>query len=183
MQNHDRRPRPRLSVSGEKRKVISGGDPLAKDKTGEQTREPSGYNRASPTKLGLRSSRIELSPHAQRDSDWHAHVNDEGDELGAEVLNFVPGETLFVSSHSWDAAGAKAFGYTVCWCNRSAAEMDNLGYTPDLVVPSLGANSSSSRRVFHVIKKVSQTRNFMCRSIEPNGDWPPDEASRRGRLR
>src|SRR5260370_24321137 len=57
--------------------------------------------------------------------------------LGAELLNLAPGEILFVSSNSWDAAGAKAFGYRVCWCNRSAAEMDDLGYTPDLVVPSL----------------------------------------------
>jgi 2-haloacid dehalogenase len=58
--------------------------------------------------------------------------------LGAELLNLAPGEILFVSSNSWDAAGAKAFGYKVCWCNRSAAEMDDLGYAPDLVVPSLG---------------------------------------------
>src|SRR6516225_7388519 len=82
MQNHGRRPRPRLSVSGEKRKVISGGDPLAKDKTGEQTREPSGYNRASPTELGLRSSRIKQSPRSHRDSDWHAQADQERDELG-----------------------------------------------------------------------------------------------------
>ena len=39
--------------------------------------------------------------------------------LGAELLNLAPGEILFVSSNSWDAAGAKAFGYKVCWCNRS----------------------------------------------------------------
>src|SRR6516225_1801948 len=81
MQNHGRRSRPRASVSGEKRKVISGGDPLAKDKTGEQAREPSAYNRASPTELGLSSSRIKQAPRSHRDSDWHAQANQERDEL------------------------------------------------------------------------------------------------------
>src|SRR5260370_20613664 len=57
--------------------------------------------------------------------------------LGAEILNLTPGEILFVSSNSWDAAGAKSFGYKVCWCNRSAADMENLGYPPDLVMPHL----------------------------------------------
>jgi 2-haloacid dehalogenase len=57
--------------------------------------------------------------------------------LGAEILNLAPGEILFVSSNSWDAAGAKSFGFKVCWCNRSAAEIEDLGYAPDLVVSDL----------------------------------------------
>jgi len=57
--------------------------------------------------------------------------------LGAEILNLAPGEVLFVSSNSWDVAGAKSFGCKVCWCNRSAAEMEDLGYAPDLVVSHL----------------------------------------------
>jgi 2-haloacid dehalogenase len=57
--------------------------------------------------------------------------------LGPEILNLPPAEILFVSSNSWDAAGAKAFGYTVCWCNRSGAEMDDLGFAPDLTVRRL----------------------------------------------
>jgi 2-haloacid dehalogenase len=34
-------------------------------------------------------------------------------------------------------AGAKAFGYRVCWCNRLGAPRENLGITPDLEVPRL----------------------------------------------
>jgi 2-haloacid dehalogenase len=57
--------------------------------------------------------------------------------LGTEALDLPAQEILFVSSNSWDVAGAKAFGYQVCWCNRSKAEMDRLGYAPDFVVSGL----------------------------------------------
>jgi 2-haloacid dehalogenase len=57
--------------------------------------------------------------------------------LGPEILNFPAAEILFVSSNWWDAAGAKAFGYQVCWCNRSGAPLENLGFTPDLTVRRL----------------------------------------------
>ena len=57
--------------------------------------------------------------------------------LGTEILKLPAGEILFVSSNSWDAAGAKAFGYKVCWCNRSSTEMEYFGCAPDLVVPRL----------------------------------------------
>ena len=57
--------------------------------------------------------------------------------LGPETLNLPANEILFVSSNSWDAAGAKAFGYKVCWCNRSAAEMEQIGFAPDITVRRL----------------------------------------------
>jgi 2-haloacid dehalogenase len=57
--------------------------------------------------------------------------------LGPKILNLPATEILFVSSNLWDVAGAKAFGYRVCWCNRSAAEQDALGFTPDIVVRGL----------------------------------------------
>ena len=57
--------------------------------------------------------------------------------LGPEVLRAAAKDILFVSSNSWDAAGAKAFGYKVCWCNRSAAEMEPLGFAPDITVARL----------------------------------------------
>jgi 2-haloacid dehalogenase len=47
--------------------------------------------------------------------------------LGPEILNLPSAEILFVSWNLWDAAGAKAFGYAVCWCNRSGAEMEDWG--------------------------------------------------------
>lgn len=57
--------------------------------------------------------------------------------LGPEILNVPAAETLFVSSNAWDAAGAKAYGYRVCWCNRSGAEPDDLGFAPDFTVTRL----------------------------------------------
>jgi 2-haloacid dehalogenase len=57
--------------------------------------------------------------------------------LAPEILHLPAKEILFVSSNSWDAAGAKAFGYRVCWCNRSAAQMEQLGFAPDMTVSSL----------------------------------------------
>jgi 2-haloacid dehalogenase len=57
--------------------------------------------------------------------------------LGPEILNLPAEEILFVSSNLWDAAGARAFGYQVCWCNRSALEIDDLGFPPDFVVRRL----------------------------------------------
>jgi 2-haloacid dehalogenase len=57
--------------------------------------------------------------------------------LGPEILALPAAEILFVSSNSWDAAGAKAFGYQVCWCNRSGAKGDDQGFAPDLVVSRL----------------------------------------------
>jgi 2-haloacid dehalogenase len=57
--------------------------------------------------------------------------------LGPEALKIPASEILFVSANAWDAAGAKAFGYRVCWCNRAGAAMDVLGFEPDLIVERL----------------------------------------------
>jgi 2-haloacid dehalogenase len=57
--------------------------------------------------------------------------------LGPASLNLPADQILFVSSNAWDAAGAKAFGYSVCWCNRSGRAMDRLGFAPDIEVSSL----------------------------------------------
>ena len=54
--------------------------------------------------------------------------------LACEALSLAPQEILFVSSNSWDAAGAKAFGLQVCWCNRSQGYMEQLGFAADLTV-------------------------------------------------
>jgi 2-haloacid dehalogenase len=54
--------------------------------------------------------------------------------LATEVLNLPASEILFSSSNSWDAAGAKAFGYKVCWCNRSQGQMEHLGFSADVTV-------------------------------------------------
>jgi 2-haloacid dehalogenase len=58
-------------------------------------------------------------------------------QLGTQALQLPPDQILFVSSNAWDAAGAKAFGYSVCWCNRSGRPMDQMEFAPDIVVSSL----------------------------------------------
>jgi 2-haloacid dehalogenase len=57
--------------------------------------------------------------------------------LGPKALGLPSGEILFVSGNAWDVAGAKAFGYQVCWCNRASAPMEELGMIPDMVVNRL----------------------------------------------
>jgi 2-haloacid dehalogenase len=50
----------------------------------------------------------------------------------------IPAKAIgFVSSNAWDACGAKAFGFTVFWINRTGAPMDELGAPPDHVMRSL----------------------------------------------
>jgi 2-haloacid dehalogenase len=57
--------------------------------------------------------------------------------LGTEILGLPAAEILFVSSNWWDAWGAKAFGYNVCWCNRSKTERELPDGPPDLIVTRL----------------------------------------------
>jgi 2-haloacid dehalogenase len=57
--------------------------------------------------------------------------------LGPKALGIPAGNLLFVSSNAWDVAGAKAFGYRVCWCNRLNAPPEELGVTADQVIERL----------------------------------------------
>jgi len=57
--------------------------------------------------------------------------------MAPEALKIPAKDTLFVSANAWDAAGAKAFGFRVCWCNRSGAIPDTLGFAPDFAVQRL----------------------------------------------
>ncbi len=54
--------------------------------------------------------------------------------LGPKRMKLAKGHILFVSSNSWDVAGAKSFGFKVCWINRTETPLDPLGPKPDLVV-------------------------------------------------
>jgi 2-haloacid dehalogenase len=65
--------------------------------------------------------------------------------LAPEILKVPREDILFISSNSWDVAGAKAFGFRVCWCNRSQGNMEQLGFAPDLIVSHLGEIAASLR--------------------------------------
>ncbi len=43
----------------------------------------------------------------------------------------------FVSSNCWDAIGAKSYGFSVYWINRSGAPVDRMGFKPDRILQSL----------------------------------------------
>ncbi len=58
-------------------------------------------------------------------------------QLAPAKLGLAKEEIGFVSSNSWDAAGAKAFGFTVFWINRQNAPVEELGVVPDTIISSL----------------------------------------------
>ena len=50
----------------------------------------------------------------------------------------VPKQAIgFVSSNSWDAVGAKAFGFQVFWINRFKRFQEQLGVVPDHIIGTL----------------------------------------------
>jgi 2-haloacid dehalogenase len=57
--------------------------------------------------------------------------------LALDQLRLWPNEILFVSANGWDAAGAKAAGLRVAWCNRTGQPQERLGLTPDVTLRSL----------------------------------------------
>jgi 2-haloacid dehalogenase len=59
-------------------------------------------------------------------------------ELAVQRLRLAKERIGFVSSNCWDALGAKSYGFTVYWINRSGAPVDKLGFAPDAEVRSLG---------------------------------------------
>ena len=60
-------------------------------------------------------------------------------ELAPQALGVEPDEIVFVSSNGWDVAGAAAFGFRTCWCNRANAPAEELEATPDYEVDRLDA--------------------------------------------
>ncbi|HEY7030628.1 MAG TPA: haloacid dehalogenase type II [Thermomicrobiales bacterium] len=57
--------------------------------------------------------------------------------LGTARFGFLPAEIAFVTGNGWDAAGAAAFGYRVCWINRHGLPEERHGPGPAAVVASL----------------------------------------------
>jgi len=58
-------------------------------------------------------------------------------QLAVDHLKLSPVRVGFVSSNGWDVAGAKAFGFTSFWVNRSGAPLERHGPQPDAIVTSL----------------------------------------------
>lgn len=64
-------------------------------------------------------------------------------QLAPQHMKLKRVEILFVSSNSFDVVGAKAFGFKVCWINRTGAPLDSLGPKPDLIVGSFDELSAA----------------------------------------
>ena len=58
-------------------------------------------------------------------------------ELAVSRLGVPRPAIGFVSSNSWDAVGAKAFGFHVFWINRFSRFQEQLGVTPDHTIRTL----------------------------------------------
>jgi 2-haloacid dehalogenase len=58
-------------------------------------------------------------------------------QLAVDHLGLAVPRIGFVSSNGWDAAGAKAFGFTAIWINRSGAPIERHGPKPDAILSSL----------------------------------------------
>jgi 2-haloacid dehalogenase len=58
-------------------------------------------------------------------------------QLGPDTLGLPAASIGFVSSNSFDAQGAKAFGYTTFWVNATGSVAEELGFTPDATLSNL----------------------------------------------
>ena len=57
--------------------------------------------------------------------------------LAEDVLRLPRASIGFVSSNGWDAVGAKAFGFTTFWINRSGLPLERHGPPPDRILGTL----------------------------------------------
>ncbi len=64
-------------------------------------------------------------------------------QLAVNRLKVSAERVVFVSSNTWDVAGAKSFGLQVVWVKRKKeAIVEQLGFPPDHTIGQLGALSS-----------------------------------------
>lgn len=57
--------------------------------------------------------------------------------MAPKALNLPKEHICFLSSNSWDAYSAKAFGFKVLWCNRFGQAPERIPATPDGEIPDL----------------------------------------------
>ena len=58
-------------------------------------------------------------------------------QLAVDHLGLPPARIGFVSANGWDAAGAKAFGFTTFWINRMSVPAERHAPDPDYIVARL----------------------------------------------
>ena len=55
-------------------------------------------------------------------------------QIACRQFALRPGEVAFISSNTWDVAGAGAFGFFNIWLNRGSQSMDILSHPPSLEI-------------------------------------------------
>lgn len=58
-------------------------------------------------------------------------------DLATQKMDLSPEEIAFVSSNTWDVAGAKSFGLNVIWVRRNNTLIEKLDFPPDYQVDNL----------------------------------------------
>ncbi len=96
---------------------------------------------ANPTMLNAAISHNKISPLFEAiisvDETKLYKPRPEVYALAEQKLSLDRSQILFISSNTWDVAGAKSFGLQVAWGNRFNGQTEELGFQPDLVVSDL----------------------------------------------
>ena len=81
----------------------------------------------------VRNSGLEglLEEHLSTDRVQAYKPDPRAYQMGLDAFGLAREEIAFAASASWDAAGAKAFGYPTFWVNRTGQLGEELGVTPD----------------------------------------------------
>jgi 2-haloacid dehalogenase len=74
-----------------------------------------------------------VEPHLTTDLAHTYKPDPRAYQLGVDLFSLTKDEILFAAFGSWDAAGAKTFGYPTFWVNRWHVPADQLGTEPDKV--------------------------------------------------
>ena len=83
----------------------------------------------------VRNSGLEglLEDHLSTDRVQAYKPDPRAYRMGLDAFRLKREEIAFAASASWDAAGAKAFGYPSFWPNRANLPVEALGATPDAI--------------------------------------------------
>jgi len=83
----------------------------------------------------VRNSGLEglLEPHLSTDRVQAYKPDPRAYQMGIDAFGLSREEIAFAASASWDAAGARIFGYPSFWLNRSNLPTEELGVVPDAI--------------------------------------------------
>jgi 2-haloacid dehalogenase len=78
-----------------------------------------------------------FEPHLSTDRVRAYKPDPRAYRMAVDALKLRNDEIIFAAFGGWDAAGAKAFGFTTYWVNRMDSPLEELGSAPDGIGPNL----------------------------------------------